>query len=218
MINPELRILNLQTRKDKFQTVLNKLIEEQANNKGTPTDTKIVNDILNQLDLWVAELSFIIENCGLFLYKNSIINMCNSDVATESDPNLLNFKELIKLALTKYPVSNLDEFENYNYHINKNIKKLNEITNNVIEVVSGNLDYSKDKFIDNNFEPLPESNIIFVIMSLNPELDEIYEMVIESAINNCNLISYRVDREEPVSLITRDIIDKIKTSKIIIGI
>ena len=58
---------------------------------------------------------------------------------------------------------------------------------------------------------------VFVIMSLAPQLDPVFNDAIKPAIEATGFRAYRVDREEPVGSITEDILRKIESAPLIVG-
>jgi hypothetical protein len=57
----------------------------------------------------------------------------------------------------------------------------------------------------------------FVVMSFNPQLDSLFGDALVPAISDCGLEPYRVDRKEYEEAISEVILDKIRTSRIVVA-
>lgn len=221
MITAELRTRMVRVLQKKEITIreINKQLDAAGSMPRIVLNEANVRDVWRQIDLWVAELSFIIDQVGLFIYRDELQQMC-SRVSGRGDPQtkkptLLLLKESLYSALTRRADSGNESFVTERFHIEGYIRELASLTDNVSEVIIGDLDY---RALDHDeYEPIPDIDEVFVIMSFSSQMDEVFEMAIESAINKCGLRAYRVDREEPHGLITQDILQKIRQLKLVIG-
>jgi hypothetical protein len=185
--------------------------------RGGPQPTDQGGQVVRALDLWVAELSFVIENVGLFIYKRRLEEMCGvGDTHAEGRGRPAALAVLRDaLARAADPTRPPSEVESRNLArlAGKSLDELCDLTDNVAEVLIG--ESSRPAFED-GYEPLPDSDTAFVIMSFRPDLQDVYEMAIESAVNKCELRSYRADYEEPIHLIAQEVLDRIARAKLVI--
>jgi hypothetical protein len=219
MLSPEMkaRMRRVLDRSHRLRGVVLQVFTVEGAPSGGVDQGEQLRTLLRELDLWTAELSFIVENAGLFIYKRRLEEMAapsNGDGSRRAA--LVVLREALGRAFdARRPLPPVETM-NLGRHAVRCLEELIDLTDNVGEVLIGESGMPLISPFE-GFEPTPASDTVFVIMNLAPELEEVYEMAIEGAINKCQLQSYRVDLEEPVHVIAQAILERIARAKMVIA-